>query len=279
MAIDLTNSMSLHELVLEVARRCNLASYINPDDATDNRARVPSDPHDLEEMKAAVSRGYRRFLRDMWDATFMRVWVPLTISTSTSGPNVLDGEPDRYVLPRFCSSAPIGDWLYVGNNQVYTSIKSMDYRIVAQYKEHGAGTAPTTGAPTSAGHRRIEQGGERRWEVLFYPQPDQSYSVQAEFAIMPYDLVEMAERHIAGQAHDDTIIAAAVYEYKAHDEPALAAQFMAMYQDALAGSRRIDARSKTTNAGARRVSDHFGTPPHVLHSDPSPTVLVNGQPA
>ena len=280
MPVDLTSSMTLEQIALEVARRCNLASYINAADTTDNRARVPSDRHDLEEVLSVVRRGYRRFLRDMWDATFMRLWVTITIGTSTTAPSVVNGEADTYRLPGYCTSAPIGDWQYVGGNDTGTVIKTMQYDAVAQMKELSDNGTSDTGTSLVAGHRRISQGGpERGWSVLFYPAPDATYTIQAEFAVLPYDLVELGDRHIAGAAHDDTIIAASVLEYKQIDEPGNLATYAAIYEAALAASRLVDNRSKPSNLGARRVSDEFLEPVSNIHTDPSPTVLVNGSPA
>lgn len=203
MPVDISSSASFSDLIRRLAERSGHASQ------TGSVSAVPVDAHNLDLMKRYVNEGYDRFLRASKDWTFLDLRYELTLDEDGESDTNVEGDPARYRLPSYIAGAPKGPWRYNDQRTARVFVQNVARAQVEGYMQIGQ---PTLGPPTVAAYRPLVTGDpiggqSRGWEVLFWPVPDQPYVLAADFRVKQHKLVDLAERHIAGQEHDAAIIA------------------------------------------------------------------------
>lgn len=252
MPIDLESSMSLEDLLLDLADKVGLASHGSNGTSAPT---IPDDEADRARLIHYINAGYKLFLRDDPDWTFLEIPVSITFNPDGDGPFNVAGDAGRYRLPHPVRSRPRGNWVYQDQSSVFAQV--IDYaprRVEIMRQANGA-----SGIPEYCGCRRlpVTDGTEQpklAWEALFYPKPSSVLTVTAPFRVVPYNLVELHERHVCGADHDHSIVAAAWYlwELKDETEPGSLALATADKDNAFAASKELDGRNRTRRYGRMR---------------------------
>ena len=97
------------------------------------------------------------------------------------------------------------------------------FQIVNRQRSLGRGTG---GGVTGTGGDSIgprswrpsisTRGADRRaWEMIFYPDPDAAYTIEATFRVFAPKMVTKTDRHVMGAAHDQTVVDAAFWAMSA----------------------------------------------------------------
>jgi hypothetical protein len=215
---DRSSSKTFGDLMLALAEApvCGIASYGTTGTGV---GALPTGEADLAILKRAVNRGYQRFLNFYPQWSFMRDEVTMTVSQATDGPYNVRGAAWRYRLPSGVRSAPIQNMRFSDATALVSRCKTVDSRLILDLRQR----SDTSGTPQFAAFRPIQgadgAGDEAAaFEMILYPTPDTTYTMSGQFRLLPYDMVDEGERHIAGAAHDRAIIACVLYEWARMDQ-------------------------------------------------------------
>ena len=271
MALDTATSLTFDDLILEVAEEWRLAAH-----PSSGAAGIPTDTHDLDLVQRKVNKGYDRFLRDDPNWSFMLVIVTITIG-STATFNTIDGDTARYRLPRYITGQPRSNWWFTNTDIRYGEIIPMHHAVLEQMRQG----SPSSGRPRYAAVRPLEtkddkSGQIRGWELLLYPDPEQTYVIAADFRIRSDTLLNPLDRHIAGRDHDRTIIAASNLEMAMQDAEGreLLSRYETDYLACLGSSRRLDLKARPSRLG--QVTDVHPSGLTVTTHSNLGTLSING---
>jgi hypothetical protein len=269
MSFDLSSSKTVEDLMLAVARKVGLASYGASGRST---ATIPDDPDSRAMILAAINDGYKAFLRHDPNWTFLRTTVRLTLTPDGSGSASIAGQPWRYALPQPVRTAPDpGHWRTASDRTPYPAILEIQSDAVERMR---LADPSSSGWPQYSACRFASELSESlgtgidqprpAWEVSFFPTPIETMVVEAEFRIVPYDLVDLRERHVCGAEHDDTIIKAAMYQWMLSDAPNAGDLERAReaYALALEESVRLDRGQRAARVGTFGDKGVTNTPVH-----------------
>jgi len=235
------DGMSFSRLILEVAEAAGIARYQDATDGEGNIARIPSDAHDLDRVRRAVNRGLRAFFAANRRWTFLVPAVTLTLTEDASGGDNINGDASRLRLPPGLKGDPIGNWTINAPDSTAnptTCIHTSERRVMSCIS-----TSASSGRPTMAAVRPVmglgsgTDGAVR--EVIFWPKPDTTYTASARFRVLPREMNELEERHLAGAEHDETILAFCKFAMLERD-PDLSAHFAAERDRMLELSKELD---------------------------------------
>lgn len=245
-------SATLYDLLVRVAEVAGCASYENPDDATDNRARPPTDPHDLDRCTRAINDAQNHMARAYhWECLQQNISIPL--SSDGAGPMNVDGDPAIYALPWYCVTGnPPAAWtLYdsASGSLIATDVVTTDF---ARVRAKQVSLPNTTGRPTMAGINNAVRGQRRGWNLHIWPRPGYDYTLDAQMRIAPVKLINMDDRHIFGSAHDDTLTRLAMWIVRRDDatDPQQVQVLKAAADEALAQSIAVDGENVPRTLGA-----------------------------
>lgn len=197
--------MTFGEILLEMAVRYGVAIY--PEDG--GAATLPdASSEDYRQLVTAANRGYSRFLhRREW--TFLTRPLELLLYPSGDGPYNIDGDPARYRIPHWCRGGPAGggSWRYTDRMSAYIVIMPDEFEAVTRMHNQATGS----GNPTVYGIGSVEgRGGmgqpETDQELILWPTPGAAYTIRADFYLAEHKLISLAQRHIAGAEHDESIL-------------------------------------------------------------------------
>ena len=212
MPIDVSTGKTLAELMLDLAVRIKQA------DQTDAGDELPDDSGILAMLKRWVNEGYDLFQRSDPNWSALDFAIDLTIS-NTLGPDHWASDTGRYMLPRYCQGGPVGDWTYIDSTSAYARIlrKPVEMLDRLQARDNATGT-PIYWACRP--QRRDDGPGEQTdgTEILFWPRPNQDYTLRAAFRVRGHKLIDLEDRHIFGADHDRAIVDAAHYQWAQHDK-------------------------------------------------------------
>ena len=248
MPIDLETGKTFRTLVAQFAEQIGVASF-----GADGRGEpgIPATVHELAICKSYVNSGYKDFLQADADWTFLNDEVILTLDPAGAGPFNVNGDPARYRLPQHCTGHPRGNWRFRDD---LTSARQVICRPMDVIDAKRQGIV-RTGVPELAGVRGIPSGplAGKGSEVVFYPAPDAAYTLVGLYRVLPYDLVDLDQRHVAGAEHDNTVLAAALHKWAQRDgdEPSKIERG-GEYARLMALSKDIDRRKRTRNFGRMR---------------------------
>lgn len=255
---DRSSSKTFGDLMLALAESpvCGIASYGTTGQSA---ASLPTGESDLALLKRVVNRGYQRFLNFTPQWTFMRDEITISISEATDGPLNVDGAAWRYRLPSGVRSTPVQNMRFLDTLALAPTCQTVDSRLILDLRQR----AETFGTPAYAAFRPVQgidgsQDEAAAFEMILYPTPDTGYTMSGQFRLLPYDMIDQDERHIAGAAHDRAILACVLYEWARMDQdraPATADLKQDMI-DALAESVAIDRLNRSVRRGA--VTDGGG---------------------
>ena len=245
MPVDLESSKTFQQLMLELADPFGLAEY---GAAGDEVAQLPDDAETLRKLKTCVNNAYKLFLRSDPNWTFLIYPQVITTNSDGLGPDNIDGDAARYRLPPPIRTKPQTNLVFM-DHVAWGEVQTWTPRLVRNRQQ----SRTTTGRPQYAGYRKIPvaEGIDEpkvSWEVLFWPTPDGVYSLEGEFRILPYDMVDLDEQHVAGADHDYAILAAAKYLWAKDDSERAneLATYAADWAQALNDSKALDKRLRPT---------------------------------
>ncbi len=250
-------SLSNRDLLIWVAEALNVASYVNPDDTNDNRARPPTDPQRLDRCQRAVNAGISLMTRDNrtaggWYA--LRPRVTINVGTDTTAPSVLDGDTQRYRLPWQVQGQPTGAWVWkVPGSTLSGELHSLHPDQVDRMTVYPASLNYPL-AISVVPHTAVDANDRSGWEVRVWPSPSQPYTISASFRHVPKPMSNLADRHPFGAIHDETVIAACKWA-AVRDDKGMADErgaFQSDYAQALAASIKIDLENAAQKLGAVR---------------------------
>lgn len=263
--MESTLSLTFNDMILRVAEWLGVAEQ----DAVTTEPIIPTDAANLAICKRLVNDGYRRFVTS--DAANKHHWQwlkPLiTVTFAPDGVGCVNSEAYRYFAPDGFFGSLIGPWTYdaVGPR------RRIDVCDEGRIRELRA-SATTTGDPWLVAHRPYNEAvmpsqKSRRWEIIFWPTPGTVYTVTARARLMPLRLVELTDKCIAGVQHDETILAAALYEAEMQRDDNPNGVQANRWRDALNRSIAVDRDSiprqlgdygpKGNGGAGRRLSNYF----------------------
>lgn len=250
-----TGGLTFQDLIVRVAEYLGVAHY---GENGDEKAQVPTDAHDLDLCKRLVNDGIRMFVSESVHPVngrpFYWRWVrklyTLTITNESSDLQV-DGDTARYFMPQDFNGDAMGQWTFGPDQNVWPEIETIPEHIIRQWRSIQSGNQE--GFPRYAAFRplrddEIPEGQRARWEVIFFPDPGQSYVVQVPYRHYFNDLVELTERQPAGAEHDATIEAAAKAMAELERDDSRGARW-SLYQKQLASSIHLDSLSAPKTVG------------------------------
>lgn len=205
------SSLTFRALILRVAEAIGVPLYSGADAAA-----IPSNAHDLDKCKRIVNDALRMFYLAYSSWSFLRPKLEIVLSTDGTGPYNVQSDASRYRLPWFVQGPPREAWTFSlpGSSGYWGEIGSVG---IAELRKARAAFTGTTGCPkmiamTPSSDVPVGIGGRQGWELNVYPDPDQAYSVVANYSVQPRDLTALEERVLAPSLHDAAIQALCVAE-------------------------------------------------------------------
>lgn len=172
------------DFILRVAERAGLA--FRPDSTTDNRARIPLDPHDLDRIKRAINDGRQTMYNRIAPCEAMRPRLEFTLDPAGTVDSV-GGDPATIRLPWYVVGGPCDNpaWRSADNGMHGVCMVRDEAFIDGLY----AHQPDTSGQPRyMAVFEPFEDGaggGDQApgWYLRVWPRPDAVYVLCASFPI------------------------------------------------------------------------------------------------
>lgn len=243
-----TAGYTFRDLVIRVAEYLGVANYGTN---ADEKAQVPSDNHDLDLCKRLVNDGIRMFIADNPKWNWLDRVFRLNVSADGDGPWNVAGDPARYYMPPDFNGDGAKGWTFDKGEDVPPTILIVSERQIRRRRSFGA---EESGEPFWAAFRPLEdseipEGTGIRWEVMFYPEPGEDYTLLYRFRHYFNELVDLdRDRQPAGVHHDEAVLAACLAKAEIDRDDTAGAR-MQFYRQKLANSIRIDQQAAPTNLG------------------------------
>lgn len=206
---------TLRDLVLRVAEFLNIAQYPTRDDPAD----VPLNEHDLDLCKRIVNDALMDFYIRYPRWSFFKHVIHITFDPDGSSERVVNGDPARYWMPKWFGGVIYQD-LYYDQDGPRTNIINVNAARIMQLSSSvsRAQGDPYFFAVRTLDYETSRKYGGARYELVFYPEPDQKFTVFGMARRDPYQLTELDEKPIHGAAHDIAALAAVIAYARKHSE-------------------------------------------------------------
>lgn len=264
MATGPDTSATAQDLLIRLAESAGCAVYENPEDANDNTARIPTNPHDLDKCWRALNDAISYLSRvRTWRCLMYRSQI--SIGSDGTAPLCLDSRPGVYALPwYFDTASPAVDWHISDSAGSLVSIVTMtDINTVRRHLLAGTGSGRPVLAAVVPGVSGSPGASSRKgWQIHLAPIPDQSYTMESEIRLRATKMVSLEDRHVFGAIHDETLLSVAKWMI-ARDQRSDAenvALLKAEADEAIATSIRIDIENTPPTLGLM-------TDPGVCHNE------------
>lgn len=244
-----TSALTLRDLVIRVAEYLGIA-YYGADGSEE--AQVPENSHDLELCKRLVNDGIRMFIQDNAKWFWTRRLYTLTVDGTGLLATSVAADPGRYAMPQDFGGDAYGRWTFGDSQNVWPEVVTVPEHVIRQWRSVGTSQS---GIPRYAAFRRIPASdmgvleGRNRWEVIFYPDPGQEYTLLYPYRHSFTALSDLDEdRPPAGYEHDETIAAATLAKAELDRDDTEGARYK-YYQRCLQNSMSIDMQSAPNTVG------------------------------
>lgn len=216
------STLTYKDLLIRVAEAAGIASYINPADAADNTAQVPTDPHNLDLCKRAVNDGLDQFYLSNPRWSFLKPTVSLSLSSTGVSPASYPGDTthSRYLLPWYIQGNQRTPWTWSYATAKGSVVRSTSMHDVRARHAHSVAAGPPMLCAVDVSDAPVPVGARPLWELRVWPRPDRDYVMESQFDIQPRGLAELGERVVAGARHDQTVIAFCIAQLaRSHGAP------------------------------------------------------------
>jgi len=236
---------TLRDLVLRVAEYLNIAQYPTRDDPAD----VPLNEHDLDLCKRIVNDGLMDFYIRYPRWSFFKHTIELTFDPTGKSDRTVNGDPSRYWMPHWFSGIVYQD-LYYDQDGPRTNVVQVN---AARIMQLSSSVSRAQGDPYFFAVRPLDyetsrQYGGSKYELIFYPEPEQDFTVRGVARRMPYQLKDLDERPIHNAEHDIAALAAVIAYARKHSEGVPAdndPDYMRLLQHAI----RMDQETENVSVG------------------------------
>jgi hypothetical protein len=174
--------------------------------------------------------------------------------------NCVYGQNYRYYLPDDFAGSVMTPFTYdVGGPRI--EVAEVDELRIRELRVG----ANSSGTPSVCAIRKINNDNTatgNRWELIVWPIPTGLNRLTAVYRRFPNKLSSLTDSSVAGFQHDDTVVAAAIAAAEIQRNDTVGAREQ-VYQQALARSRKLDARSasgKVADFGDRSEERASGRP-------------------
>lgn len=193
--------LTFNDFILEVAILGGLADYgVNADE----EAQIPIDAHDLSQCKRIVNNALRMFISmspaDGWH--WQKKRCRITFAPEGDGPDNVDGESYRYLLPVGFNGSYSGPITYDTNTNNIPYIEWVSEATIRQYKS----SVTYTGDPKWAAIRTSQL--DSRYELMVYPYPSRAYTVVFNWTQTRNKFVNLTDVTPMGALFDNDFLAA-----------------------------------------------------------------------
>lgn len=204
------------DLIVEVAEALGFASFSNPSNASDNRARMPTDPNRLDIVKRAIVSGMQMLVRDApkpagWRC--LRREFTLSIKADGSGESNISADASRLRLPPGVTSGPISGSMtfkLVGSNVSWNARHTTEAAVVRALGNDDSVDYPRAFAVMP--YQGDSSDDANGWEMRIFPRPNEDMTATGMFAIsVPKAIARASDFHPFGASNNDLIFTAAVY--------------------------------------------------------------------
>lgn len=269
----MTYGLSFEDIIVRVAEATRTASFVAPNGNTDdNRAQIPTDPYRLDRCKRSVNDAMRWIVSQRrWNSLYR--WEEMVIDGTGELPNAVNGASDRYWLPEEVTGPPLSAWVVVSTDGTYTTyVENMALETLSALALANRQTARPRISSVYPEKPAGDNGNAMQWQVRFWPKPNGSYTVGAQFRINQPSLVRLSDRHVFGPQFDDLVVNASIWKYKAIDsaEPEEVAAYKQMATESLMAAVALDNELTPMSLGYLRNTTGPQRPRI------SKTVLLNG---
>jgi hypothetical protein len=240
-----TNAYTFEDLIIEVAEFMGVA-YYGADG--DEAAQVPTDAHDLDKIERLVNQGVSHFINDApqegW--RWQRPILSITINSDGTGPDNIDGDPARYLLPDSFTGTPDGPIRYAADSNHATHIEWCHEARIRDMRE----TVTNSSYPTRAAVRAYKQSQNDliRWELIVWPDPQSAEVLEFPYTILFNKITNLTSRHPAGQQFDQVVLAACKMMAEL-DQPDLGNIFTSLYAQRLMKAYEVNKRMAPRKLG------------------------------
>lgn len=240
----------------------------------DEEAGLPADPEDLRIAVNIVEQAWSAFLmadgEHRW--RFLSRIAYIQLNADGEGPDNVDGSASLYRMPWDFTGQYSGEFYFEPDSDMGL------VRIIQPEQLGRMQQVESSGIPRYAAFRPLRRGQHSsRFAVEFYPTPGSNDGLYLNIAGQPMAW-ELEDRHIAGAAHDQTLIQAckAMAELDQTDRPGT--QY-ALYESMLARSIKFDKRTGPRNIGLlidpANLTDGYLSDAYFGHPAQSVTVYGN----
>ena len=245
-----TLGLTFQDYILRVAEFLAVAGY-----GTDGTgiAAIPTDIHNLELCKRIVNDGWRKFYNSNPDWNWMRPTFTITFNADGTGSTNVDGDAWRHFMPDGFYGVMQGWFTYEADDVRKAIERTTEQRI----RDLRAAQGTVTGDPSYFAIRPCNQSYPRKWEALFWPDPDSAETVTGACKIYPNQLIELTEKPNAGYVFDEAILAASLSEAERQRDD-ISGEKQAAWADAFTRAVTIDLRTAPPKLGDYGDKGHGG---------------------
>lgn len=229
----------------------------------------------MEEKPIVVTGAGTFTVSEYVSATQIRVYGDAS-AIGVAGSTFSFTADGNYTLPATFGGQYMGQITYTAETNQGISLDWVDESRIRQWRED---ITDETGDPYWAAVRPMtSQSTRRRWELMFYPKPDEIMVVEFPYILHFDRLVNLSEVSPAPIGHDETIRAACLAVCERDVENAMGGQTAYYRQVCLPNSHRVDALSAPKKLGyAGNPGKFSGNAIEVFRNSlyERPTVTVN----
>jgi len=215
------SGLSFKDLILRVAEFRGWANYAHTTDDQTNRAKIPTDPNQLDKCKRAVNDAMVMVAAANTSAggwSCLRQTIELRVTIDGLGPDNYNRDPSMLLLPQEVPTHWEGHITFKpdGSETTVPLAQIEESRVRAILNANN-----TSGYPIGYSKQTVrltqEGAGHSRWALHIAPNPSQAGTITATVRTVVVPLAAMDDRHPFGPAMDQFIVAACLWASVQHD--------------------------------------------------------------
>ena len=209
---------------------------------------APTDTHNLEVCKRIVNDGWRRFYNSNPQWNWCTPTFSITFDADGTGGNNVAGANWRYYMPDGFYGQIIDPFTYQEDAGYREINETTATKILNNYA-----SGDVSGWPNLYALRPLDGDSARRWEIIVWPKPSDSYVITSRCRIYPNKLIELTDKPNAGFQFDEAIMAAVLAEAEQQVEDSSGMK-ESQWAEALTRAIAVDLRTTP-----KRLGDYGGS--------------------